>query len=97
VTAFFGEPGHRWITAQGPYDGDTATLDAYLSSGGVFDSEEPAVADPELIGTITIKWASCNSGLLSYDLPALGLMGEIPIERIVLDNVPLCEAGQNDG
>ena len=33
-----GEPGHRWLTAQGPYTGDTATLDVYLSSGGVFDS-----------------------------------------------------------
>jgi hypothetical protein len=25
------------------------------------------------------------------------LMGDIPIERIVLDNVPLCEAGQGTG
>jgi len=93
--AIFGEPGHRWVTAQGNYDGDTATLDVFLSTGGVLDSEEPAaVTDPEPIGTITIKWTSCTAGTLTYNIPSLGLMGEIPIERIVLDNVPLCEAGQ---
>ncbi len=26
VTAFLGEPGHRWLTALGPYEGDTALL-----------------------------------------------------------------------
>jgi len=95
VMAIFGEPGHRWVTAQGPYDGDTATLDVFLSTGGVFDSEEPEIeTDPEPIGTITIKWTSCTAGTLTYNIPSLGLMGEIPIERIVLNNVPLCEAGQ---
>jgi hypothetical protein len=32
--------------------------------------------------------------VLSYDLPALSLSGDIPIERIRLDNVPACEAAQ---
>jgi hypothetical protein len=27
-------------------------------------------------------------------LPGLGLSGDIPIERIVLDHVPACEAAQ---
>lgn len=94
VTAILGDPGHRWLTAQGPYDGDTATLTVSLSSGGEFDAAEPAVGDPEAVGTITIVWTGCNEGLLSYNLPSLGLMGDIPIERIVLDNVPTCEAGQ---
>jgi hypothetical protein len=95
VTAIFGEPGHRWVTAQGGYQGDTATLDVFLTTGGVFDSEEPeSVTDPDPIGTITIKWTSCTAGTLTYNIPSQGLMGEIPIERIVLDNVALCEAGQ---
>jgi PKD repeat protein len=98
VTAIFGEPGHRWVTAQGPYDGDTATLDVFLSAGGVLDSEEPeTVTDPEPIGTITIQWTSCTAGMLTYNIPSLGLMGEIPISRIVDNNVALCEAGQNSG
>lgn len=95
VLAFLGEPGHRWLTAQGPYDGDTALLDVFLSSGMVFDSGEPPVTAEQLEGaTIEIVWTDCNMALLMYNIPSLGLMGEIPIERIVLDNVPLCESLQ---
>lgn len=90
ITAFLGEPGHRWFTAQETFSGDTATLDIYVSSGGVFDSGVPAVETVK-DGTMTIKWASCNAAVLTYDIPSLGLMGEIPIERIVLDKVLLCE------
>jgi hypothetical protein len=32
--------------------------------------------------------------VLSYDLSGLGLSGDTPIEGIVLDNVPACEAAQ---
>jgi PKD repeat protein len=95
VMAILGEPGHRWLTASGPYTGDTATLDVFLTSGGVFDSAEPpAITDQEPIGTVTIKWTGCNAAVATYNIPSLGLMGDIPIERIVLSNVPLCEAGQ---
>ena len=94
VEAILGEPGHRWLTAQGPYDGDTAALDAFLSSGGEFDSAEPQVGLPELVGTITIVWTGCNEGLISYDLTTPEVSGQIPIERIALDNVAACEAAQ---
>lgn len=94
VTAILGDPGHRWLTAQGAYAGDTATLDVYLTAGGVFDAPLPEPDPAEQVGTITIVWSGCNAGMLSYDLPDLGLAGDIPIERIVLDNVPPCEAAQ---
>lgn len=94
VEAILGEPGHRWLTAQGPYSGDTATLDVFLTSGGVFDAASPAPQTGPTIGTISIVWTGCNSGTLTYDLPALGLSGTIDIERIVLDKVPDCEAVQ---
>ena len=94
VEAILGEPGHRWLTAQGPYEGDTATLEVFVSSGGVFDSAVPAVNPAETEGTITIVWTGCNEGLVVYNMPSLGLMGEIPIERIMLDNVPWCEVSQ---
>lgn len=93
VMATLGEPGHRWLTAQGPYDGDTAALDVIVSSGGTFDSPDPEVTNVQ-DGVITITWTGCNSGILTYNIPTLGLMGEIAIERIVLDNVPACEAAQ---
>lgn len=96
VLAFLGEPGHRWLTAQGSFAGDTAMLDVYLSAGGVFDAPTPAPDPPMLVGTIEIVWTTCNAGVLTYDLPALGLSGEIPIQRIVLDNVLACEMAQLD-
>jgi PKD repeat protein len=94
VTAHLGEPGHRWLTAQGPYSGDTAALDVYETAGGVFDSPTPAPDPALLVGTINITWTGCNAGVLSYNLPSLSLSGDIPIERIVPDNVPACEAAQ---
>jgi PKD repeat protein len=94
LMAVLGEPGHRWLTAQGAYSGDTAILDVFLTSGGVFDAASPAPETGPPIGTITIVWTDCNSGTLTYDLPSLGLGGTIAIERIVLDKVPACEAAQ---
>ena len=95
VTAFLGEPGHRWLTAQGLYEGDTAVLEVFLTSGMVFDSSEPPVDLVQLEGaTIEIVWADCEQGLVKYDIPSLDLMGEIPIERIVEDKVAACEAAQ---
>jgi plastocyanin len=94
VQAILGEPGHRWLTAQGPFSGDTAMLDVFLSQGGVFDAADPVVEPPQMVGSITITWSGCNAGLLTYDLPNLSLNGEIPIERVVLDKVPACESYQ---
>jgi len=96
VTAILGEPGHRWLTALGPYEGDTALLEVFLSSGMVLDSAVPPVTTDQLEGaTIEIVWTGCNEGLVKYNIPSLGLSGEIPIERIVLDNVAACEAAQS--
>jgi endonuclease I len=92
VKAILGEPGHRWLTAQGPYAGDTAMLDVYVSSGGVFDSAEPAVGPPVKDGTMKVQFTGCNAGVITYDISSLSLAGEVPIERIVLDNVALCES-----
>jgi plastocyanin len=96
VTAVVGEPGHRWLTAQGPYEGDTATLDIYLSSGGLFNTPEPEppVTSVDPVGTMTIVWSDCENGLLSYDMPDPGLSGDIELTRIHRGNVPACEAAQ---
>jgi hypothetical protein len=93
VTAMLGEPGHRWLTAQGPYDGDTANLTIFVTEGGIFDAAEPfASTDLAGDGTLTIEFADCSSGLVKYQITSLGISGEIPIQRISPDNVPLCEA-----
>jgi len=92
VTALLGEPGHRWLTAQGPYDGDTANLTIFVTEGGVFDSVVPAAStDLAGDGTMTIEFADCTEGLVNYEITSLGISGEIPIQRIAPDNVALCE------
>lgn len=90
VESHLGEPGHRWLTAFGPYDGDTAVLDIELTRGGVFDRAEP-MPFQQADGTITVEFSDCNTGLVNYDISSVGAQGEVPIERIALDNVPVCE------
>ena len=93
VTAMLGDPGHRWLTAQGPYNGNTANLTIYVTEGGVFDAAEPpASLDPSGDGSLKLEFADCSEGMVSYEITSLGISGDIPIQRIVPDNVPLCEA-----
>jgi hypothetical protein len=93
VQAVLGEPGHRWLTAQGPYQGDTANLTIFVTSNGVFDSAQPpAVTDPAGDGAMTVEFADCANGLVNYEITSLGISGEIPIQRIAPDNIALCEA-----
>jgi hypothetical protein len=95
VTALLGEPGHRWITAQGPFDGETATLTIYSTSGGIFNEGTPApvsVAD----GTINLTFSDCNTGLIDYTITSLGLSGTVPIERLARDSIPGCEVKSED-
>ena len=81
------------MTAQGPYDGNTATLKVFVTEGGVFDSPQPpATTDQEGDGTMTVEFFNCEDGLIDYHIESLDLSGRIPIERIALDNVALCEA-----
>lgn len=89
VTAILGEPGHRWLTAQGPYEGTIAVLDIFMTSGGVFDSPEPKPV-PVPDGQIILEFSGCNAGTVSYDIPSVNRQGVIPIQRIVLDNVAVC-------
>ena len=93
VQATLGDPGHRWLTAQGPYDGETATLTIYVTGGGVFDSANPPASNAGIgDGTMTIEFADCTQGLVTYQINSPNVSGEIPIQRITDDNVTLCES-----
>lgn len=93
IDAELGDPGHRWLTAQGPYSGDTATLTIFLTEGGVFDDvDPPAFNDGIGDGTMTIEFADCSEALVTYQIFSPDVSGEIPIQRITDDNVALCEA-----
>lgn len=92
--ANLGDPGHRWITAIGPIDGNQAVLNIDITSGGVFDTQsevehtEPKGAD----GTITLTFDDCNSALVAYDITSIGRQGSVPIQRVANDNIVVCEA-----
>jgi cyclophilin family peptidyl-prolyl cis-trans isomerase len=93
-TANLGSPGHRWLTAIGPIEGDTAVLNINIASGGLFDSasEVQNTEPPGSDGTITLSFEGCNSGLVEYDIPSIDRQGSVPIERVAGDNIDLCEA-----
>lgn len=86
-----GHPSQRWFTAHGQYSGNEAVLDLYSTSEGIFDTYPP-VPITDSIGTITFDFSDCNSATVTYDIPSIGRQGVIPIQRIVTENVPLCES-----
>jgi len=91
VDAILGEPGHRWVTAFGSYSGDTATLDIEFTQGGTFNSGDPAPTQGPY-GTMTVEFANCSEGEVTYDIPSVGVSGSVHVTRVANDNVALCEA-----
>lgn len=90
VTAMMGDPGHRWMTAQGPYSGNTAELDIYWTAGMIFDSNVPPKNDSVKDGTMVVEFEDCFRGSVSYEIESVSAMGEIPIQRIANDAAALC-------
>lgn len=89
--AQIGDPGHRWLTAQGPFSGDTADMDITWSSGMIFDSASPPVQQ-EQDGTLTVEFYDCSTGQVTYDLGTGNAQGQLPIQRLANDAVNLCES-----
>lgn len=95
VSAILGDAGHRWMTAFGSFSGDTATLDIEITEGGVFNVVPPNTSQ-SVQGTIVLEFIDCDTGLVHFNIPSLGLSGTIPIQRLSNDNIALCES-QNAG
>ncbi|HSM69483.1 MAG TPA: plastocyanin/azurin family copper-binding protein [Xanthomonadales bacterium] len=92
ASAVFGAPDQRWVTASGFYSGDSVTLNAELTTGGIFNDSDPEAEQTPNYGTITIKFLNCNRAEVTYDFPSLGLSGQMILTRVVGDNIPLCQA-----
>jgi hypothetical protein len=94
ATAHLGDPGHRWLTAVGPIDGNQSLMDIEITSGGLFDtSTEITRTDPPgSDGTLILTFDSCSSGTIEYDIPSINRQGTVPIQRVANDNVVICEA-----
>ncbi len=92
VTADVGDEGHRWFTAQGEYDETGVDLAVTVTSGGQFDN--PKAVSRSTDGSMRLEFLGCDAGVLSYDIPSQSsgrLQGTIPIQRVVKDNLFLCE------
>ncbi len=79
----------RWITGDGTINGSTATVsNAFYTFGGIFPTLNPATIQQRAFGTVSFRFTSCNSGVLSYSTvdPEFGFgptaTGEIPITRL---------------
>ena len=90
TVAKVGSPDNRWLVASGNYAGDTATLQLFKVSGGLFN--DPRTVEQVSNGTLTISFSDCENGLVDYDLPDDGLMGQIEIVRAVPGTQTLCQS-----
>jgi len=89
LMALLGDDEHRWLTASGPYEGDSALLNITVTRGGRFDAGDPV--EREVVGTIELTFEDCKKGLVKYSIPSINRSGEVPIQRVANDNVELCE------
>lgn len=92
VPSGIGEPGHRWMTAQGNYSGNVADLTIYWAEGMVFDSPTPALTQNEPDGTMRVEFSSCIEGTIEYDLGSFDRTGTVPVTPLVNDLLELCES-----
>jgi len=96
--ANLGDPGHRWLTAVGPIDGNKAVMEIEMTSGGIFDAASiiERTDPPGSDGSIILTFESCNSATIEYDIPSIDRQGIIPIVRVANDNIVICEALSTD-
>jgi plastocyanin len=91
AAAKLGAPEHRWLTAQGNYAGDTATLRLFRTSGGRFD--QGGGTSTVDVGTLTFRFESCAAGIATYAITTDGgLAGSIPIQRVLPGTPASCSA-----
>jgi len=93
ATANLGDPGHRWLTAGGVFADNQAVMNIEFTSGGIFDTPTPIqrTNPPGSDGTLILTFNDCLSGTIEYDITSINAKGTVPIQRVALDNVALCE------
>ena len=90
--ARLGGSEQRWLTALGPFQERVARLTVANSSGGIFDEPDSRIEFDTDYGDLRAEFEDCNRMRLHYTLPTSGLTGVIALQRVVEDNVALCEA-----
>jgi hypothetical protein len=78
----------HWFTAQGNYIGNTAELVIYETLGGQFDDPQEVSTDP--VGEVTLSFANCGNGELSYTIDTWDLQGYVPLQRVIPGTENVC-------
>jgi hypothetical protein len=82
-TVIGGAERQRWYTAQGPVvtGQPNASLTIYQNTGGNFNA--PPSTNAQAVGTATLSFDTCSSGLLSYSFTdGTSRTGTIPLTRL---------------
>jgi len=79
--------GQRWYTAQGPFTGETATVNVYQSTGGAPDTPSPVAT--QQVGELTIDFSDCAHAHVDFTLADAD--GAIQLNRLFDSGALLCE------
>ncbi len=63
----FGSTQQRWFSASGNFTGDTAVLQVFSPTGGVFNNPNFVVDRGEAVGTMTVSFSDCSNGQIAFD------------------------------
>jgi cysteine-rich repeat protein len=79
----------RWLTAQGNYSGNVATLELFETLGGKFDG--PQAATTTKVGEVTLEFFDCELGEMAYSIDTEGLQGTVPLQRVIPGSGEVCD------
>ena len=86
-------PSDQWFSVQGNYQGNAAVdIPVFRTTGGEFATVTDVMNVP--VGTITIEFADCNVGFVTYNLSVDGetISGQFEIRRFFQGNGNACES-----
>jgi hypothetical protein len=90
-----GAPEPHWILGRGSYAGNRAELEVVLiadSSPRLFPSPGPEGPREKMpAGNMIVDFMDCRLGTIAYELPKLGLLGEMKIFRADTSEETDCE------
>ncbi len=87
----FGSMQQRWFSANGGFAGNTATMQIFSPTGGVFNNAGFVVDRGEPVGTMTARFFDCENGDISFDFDSPDVAdATIEIRRIASSAV--CQA-----
>ncbi len=87
----FGDTQQRWFSAFGNFAGNTAELEIFSPSNGVFNNPDFLVNRGDRVGMMTVTFFNCTSGQIAFDFDSADVIDDtVQITRIASSE--LCQA-----